>query len=95
VPFPEQTSRPFTREGIESIAAGQRGCYGIFKPGTWIYVGKSDDLQRRLLEHLNGDNLCITLHGPTHFVGLVTADPDAREKALILELDPVCNKKVG
>jgi hypothetical protein len=70
------------------------GCYGIFKQGAWIYVGKGD-IRARLLAHFNGDNPCISRQAPTSFVSVVTGDMDNQEKRLITELDPICNKKLG
>ena len=93
MPFPTQTPQPFTRTGVEWLAAKQTGVYGIFRNGLWVYVGKADDLRARLLQHLsNGD---ITKHQPTHYVTLVTSDPETAEKRLILELAPVANQRVG
>ena len=94
MPFPKQEARVFTKANVESINPGQMGCYGIYNHNGWIYVGKGD-IRERLLDHLNGDNPCITRKGPTHWVGEVTRDYNNREKALILELGPSCNMKVG
>ena len=95
MPFIEQTPRAFNREGIERLNPNQTGVYGLLKKDVWIYVGKGD-IRQRLLDHLNGDNPCITREGPTSFVANVTSgDPSARERELILELDPVCNIRVG
>jgi hypothetical protein len=95
MPFPQQTARPFTRNAIEAITPGQMGCYGLFvNGGPWVYIGKGD-IRRRLLDHLNGDNPCITRNRPTHFCDAVTADLDEEEKRLILEYPSTCNKKVG
>jgi hypothetical protein len=96
MPFPNQTPRAFTRANIEAIPPGTMGCYGIFRnQGPWIYIGKGD-IRERLLAHLNGDNSCITNAGPTHYMDEITADYDARERALILELGPtLCNQRVG
>jgi hypothetical protein len=94
MPFPNQTSRTFTRADVESLNKGQNGCYGLFKQGVWVYVGKGD-IRQRLLDHLNGDNPCITRQAPTHYVTVLTQNMDQMEKTLILELDPVCNKKIG
>jgi hypothetical protein len=95
MPFPQQEPRTFTKAGIEWLAPNQRGCYGIFKAGLWVYVGKTGDLRARLLEHLAGDNPRITREYPTHFVTLLTANEVWHEKRLILELDPVANRQVG
>jgi hypothetical protein len=95
VGFQNQTPRAFTKTNVEAITPGQFGCYGLFiNQGGWVYVGKGD-IRKRLLDHLNGDNPCITKNSPTHFVSVVTNDMDNAEKALILELTPSCNKKVG
>lgn len=94
MPFPQQTPRAFTRANIEAINPNQNGCYGLYRQGVWIYVGKGD-IRARLLDHLNGGNPCITKEKPTHFVDVVTADMDNTEKRLILELKPICNQKVG
>ena len=95
MPFPQQQSRTFTRLGIEWLAPNQRGCYGIFRAGAWIYVGKTGDLRARLLEHLAGDNPRITRELPTHYVAMTTANDVWHEKQLIIELDPVANRQVG
>ena len=94
MPFPQQTPRAFSRSEIESLTVNQNGCYGLFRQGAWIYVGKGD-IRARLLAHLNGDNPAILRERPTHFVTVLTSDMDNREKQLILELNPICNKKVG
>ena len=95
MPFPNQTARAFTRANVEAITPGQMGCYGLFiNQGVWVYIGKGD-IRKRLLDHLNGENLCIAMQGPTHWVDIVTADHERLEKSLILELSPTCNKKVG
>jgi|SRR5437660_3997018 len=95
MPFPQQTVRAFARANIEAITPGQMGCYGLFIQGrAWVYVGKGD-IRKRLLDHLNGDNPCITRNRPTHYVTVVSDDMDALEKILILELRPSCNQKVG
>jgi hypothetical protein len=94
MPFPQQQARIFIRANVEAIRSGQMGCYGLFRQGQWIYVGKGD-IRQRLLDHLNGDNPCITRNGPTHWMDVVTDNYDNVEKALILELSPICNQRVG
>lgn len=95
MPFVQQTSRSYIKTEVESLKPNQIGVYGLFKQGVWIYVGKGD-IRQRLLDHLNGDNPCITKERPTHWVDEVTSgDPSDREKQLILELNPICNKKIG
>ena len=94
MPFTQQTSRAFTRDNIIALNPGQNGVYGLFRTNQWVYVGKGD-IRQRLLDHLNGDNPCITRDGPTHWVSEVMPNADEREKALIRELTPSCNQRVG
>lgn len=94
MPFPEQTPRIFNWFTVENLSPNQFGVYGLFRAGTWIYIG-SGDIRKRLLDHLDGDNPCITKERPTHWMDVVTASMDEREKELILEFNPICNQRVG
>lgn len=94
MPFPQQNGTLFNRQSIEAINPGQEGCYGIYRSGQWIYVGRGD-IRDRLLAHLNGDNPSILREVPTHFVTAVSANSVELEKQLIRELTPCCNQKVG
>ena len=96
MPFVQQTSKIFNKQNVESINPNQFGVYGIFGNNQWIYVGKGD-IRKRLLDHLNGDIPCILKANPTYWVGELCFDPTMsdREKELILELNPLCNKKLG
>lgn len=94
--FLTQTPRLFDRQNIEALNKNQFGVYGLFRPGQWLYVGKGD-IRERLLSHLNGDNFYITSSKPTHWVAELWSYPQmsSREKALIIELNPFCNQKIG
>ena len=94
MPFPDQDTKEYNRQNVESMDPNQFGCYGLYRHGHWIYVGKGD-IRERLLDHINGDNPCIALEEPTHWVDIVTADMDNEEKRLILEFDPACTIRVG
>lgn len=94
MPFPTQLPRVYTKSDIEAITPGQMGVYGIFRQGQWVYVG-SGDVRDRMLAHVNGDNACINGERATHWVSEITSNFTAREEALIIELAPTCNKKVG
>lgn len=97
MPFPAQQPRIFNRQNVEAITPGQAGCYGLYRQGRWVYVGKGD-IRVRLLAHLNGDDPCIAKGKPTHWVDWVIPNKqtmDDTEKALILELKTECNKKIG
>lgn len=94
MPFDAKWSKPFTREAVESLSPNQYGCYGIYNPTTWIYVGRGD-IRGRLLDHLNGDNPCILRNRPTGFTAIVTEAAEYEEQVLIGSLMPSCNRRVG
>lgn len=94
MPFVKQDPRSYTRQGVEALSQDQNGVYGLFREDVWVYVGRGD-IRERLLAHLNDDNPCITREKPTHFVAGVTSQSESRERELILELNPICNRRVG
>ena len=87
----------YTRASIVQNAPSVSGVYAIWKQGTWIYVGETNDLKRRMLEHYDGDNACITRNAPTGFGFEVVqaATRVARQNQLIGELKPACNQMLG
>jgi hypothetical protein len=97
MPFAHMTTSPFTRQVIEAIPPGTVGVYGIVSATAVIYVGKSTDMRERMLAHLYGDNPAILRNSPVSWLGEIrlASEIDAREKQLILEYDPIANKKVG
>jgi len=85
----------FNRIELLVITMNQRGVYGLFSGNTCIYIG-SGDIRKRLFDHLNGDNPCITKHQPNKWVGEVfEGDPAELEAHLIKEYDPICNRQTG
>ncbi len=94
MPFIKQDPRPFTKQGIEILNPNQNGVYGIFRNDTCVYVGRGD-IRARLLDHLSGGNPRITRERPTHFFAELAQNDVAREKELIIELNPLANQKVG
>jgi hypothetical protein len=86
----------FTERGIASHAPGTSGVYGIFNEAGWIYVGEGEDIKACLYSHLRGDSehsYWIRSQRPSHFA-FEECDETSRgprSKALIAELDPVCN----
>lgn len=87
----------YNRDNIARTAPERSGVYLIWNQAGWIYVGESNNIQRRLLEHFNGDNACITRHAPTGF-GFELVDAllrVQRQNELILALSPPCNRMLG
>jgi len=92
-----QSGYTFNFNSINSFVPSQSGVYAIYNQQSWIYVGESQDIRARLLAHLNGDNTCITNYGPTgfQFEPLPADQRVARQDALILQLRPACNQRLG
>ena len=86
---------PFNRPSILANAPSVSGVYAVLNPQKWIYIGQTGNIQARLLEHFSGDNRCITLAQPTDFqFELCPAQQRfARQDALILRLEPYCNRR--
>jgi len=92
-----EPSFQWTHQSILSYAPTASGVYAISNAQKWIYIGESGDIQARLLEHLNGDNACITRNAPTGFQFEVLSPSQrlARQDQLIVALVPVpvCNQR--
>jgi hypothetical protein len=86
--------RPYTKESILALSANQSGVYGIFHDTVAIYIG-SGDLRDRLLDHISGDNACITANTPNLWTGeVLPSEPTGREGELIREYRPKCNRVI-
>jgi len=92
--LPQGALRAFTPENVEALPHGRVGCYALYTGDDCIFVGKGD-IRARLLAHLRGDNFCIMMHRPTHWVHLVTPHIDAEGRRLVLTLKPRCNQQVA
>ena len=79
---------------IIASAPNASGVYAIWRTNATIYVGESNDLARRLLEHRNAQGTCINNANPTRCgFELVGANQRvARQNDLIGELNPICNQ---
>ena len=104
MPFNNREGHAYMERVVKAVVPAVSGVYGIYtrygSQTDWIYVGESQDIQGRLLEHLQmkgPEDKCIASHNPTGF----TFDPVegarrvARQDALIVELRPSCNQKLG
>jgi excinuclease UvrABC nuclease subunit len=95
---PGLSGLPFDYATILASAPAQSGDYALYNHTFWIYVGESGNIRARVLQHLNGDNACITRNAPTGFQYEPVAEQAqrvARQNQLIVALKPVCNQKLG
>jgi hypothetical protein len=76
---------------ILTNAPAQSGVYALYNTG-WVYIGESNDIQRRLQEHMRDQR--IMQHRPTGFTFELVgaASRVARQDALISQLSPIANR---
>ncbi|MBU0667778.1 GIY-YIG nuclease family protein [Patescibacteria group bacterium] len=86
--------KPFTRFSV-MLTPNQPGLYALNDSGgRIIYIGGSDELQRRLTEHLpenEAQNLCIK-RSAAQFQYLVSTNWQQEERRLIETYQPSCNR---
>ncbi len=90
----------YDAQSILANAPNASGVYAIWGTGdtsATVYVGESNDVARRLLEHRNDQGTCINNANPTTWgVELVDSNQRvARQNTLIGELKPSCNQMLG
>jgi len=96
MPF-DSTDFPFAEKGIADYATTGSGVYGICNATDWTYIGEAKDVEAGLYAHLRGESdqsACILRQKPTTyaFERCDAITRMTREKALLRELDPICNR---
>ena len=95
---PGLTGLSYNQQGIVSVPHAS-GVYALYTAQKWVYVGESDDIQRRLVEHVTTADTYITRQQPTGFMFELVIGDEARRRArlnqLIVALNPVCNQIMG
>jgi excinuclease UvrABC nuclease subunit len=89
---------PWNRNSILTSAPNKPGVYAIWNKQVWIYIGETQDIQRRLLEHFDHTEACIQESKPAVW-GYELFQSEQfriqRQRALIRELLPACNRGSG
>jgi len=95
MPFEEFTPRSLTAVSVRANAPAASGIYGVSNAREWIYIGETDDIQASLLRELRQSDSPVLKRSPTGFVFelCVPGDRIARQNRLILEYEPVCNRR--
>jgi len=95
---------PYTEANVQRYAPGSGGVYRLINKTSEnynvFYIGQSDNLQRRLLEHLapSEPNACIKKHIYEYscffrFIEVSSSQERSRiEQEQIREYNPPCNK---
>ena len=99
MPLDENTpgTHQFSRAGVHDHAPAESGVYVIHGLKSCLYVGESQNIRLRLLEHLADTNGCIMRHMPFTFAFELAQDGVRveRQKEFILEFRPLCNPLSG
>lgn len=97
MPFEQFTPRSFSPASVRTNAPAASGIYGISNVLEWIYIGETDNIQASLLRALQETDSAVLKRGPTGFVFEVCDPIDrlARHNRLILEYEPVCNRRLS
>jgi len=94
MPFEEITPRPFTPEGVRTYAPHAAGVYGITNARQWIYIGRTADIHRALLDCIQDLDSALMKKLPRGFVFEVCDEARGvtRQDRLVLEYEPACNR---
>ena len=97
MPFGNHGNRAFTATSVEKNAPSASGVYGLSNAREWIYVGECDNVKAKLMAHLRETKTLLSEQSPTGFTYEFCAHGDriARQNQLVLELAPVCNRRLG
>ena len=96
MPFEQFTPRSFTPISVRANAPVASGIYGISNAREWIFIGETDNIQASLLHDLQRGHSALLSRLPTGFVFELcdAANRRARQDRLILEYEPVCNRRL-
>jgi hypothetical protein len=89
-----RANHPFNRGSVILNAPMQSGVYVLRDQTRWIYVGETNDILARLIQHLDGDNSCIALFRNLTFSYEVLPEVvrGGRLEELIRKFRPICNQ---
>ena len=95
MPFEQFIPRPLIGSAIQTYTPKASGVYGILNAGTWIFIGETDDIRAALLKHLQEPHTPEMQENPTGFVFEVCdrASTAARLDRLVVEYEPICNRR--
>jgi excinuclease UvrABC nuclease subunit len=97
MPFGFATPHAFSTVSIRAHAPAACGVYGISNARQWIYIGETDNIRDRLLQHFEETGTGIKAQVPTGFTYEVCEwhVRTERHDRLVIEYDPVCNREVA
>ena len=96
MPFEFGLPHAFSSLSVRAHAPVASGVYGISNSHKWIYIGETDNIQERLLEHLSEIGTGIKAHVPTGFTYEMCGWQvrTGRHGRLVREYNPICNREL-
>jgi hypothetical protein len=93
MPFRNCFARAFKAAAILRDAPPSSGVYGLSNALGWIYVGETDDIQARLLAHLEEPDSFPAYGAPTGFSFELSSPSErvTRQRQIVHEFDPPRN----
>jgi hypothetical protein len=94
MPFAECAARSFTVVSIQNNAPESSGVYGLSNAREWLFIGESDNIRADVLECQREIGTTLKAQTPTGFTFELCSPTErsARQKTLIRELKPRCNR---
>jgi hypothetical protein len=85
----------FSNASVLAHAPAASGVYGISNGAEWIYIGETDNIRQRLLEHLAENTTQLKARMPTGFTYELCAPVarTGRQDRLVMQYEPVCNRQ--
>src|SRR5260370_37740 len=95
MPFANRGGYSFSSISIRKNAPASSGVYGLSNGREWIFVGVTDNIQGALLGHLQETSTLLKTRTPTGFSFELCSPADGltRQNRLVLEMEPVCNRR--
>jgi hypothetical protein len=95
MPFKSFNPHSFTQPAILANAPASPGVYGISSAREWIFIGEAADIRDCLLMHLKEPDSMLMSRHPTGFVFEMChpALRNNRQDQLVLEYEPICNRR--
>ena len=91
MPWHTKTAYALTSLNLQAHAPVKQGVYGIRSGDKWVYFGQTEDIRRRLMEHLSDRSHCMYRYPNLEFVCEVTPIAEDRLRQLLREFRPLCN----
>lgn len=97
MPFTEGSARSFTVESVRKNAPEVSGVYGLSNAREWIFIGETNNIQARLMEHLKETDTELVNRRPTGFAFERCSPVERiyRQNALVQQFEPFCNRRIG